>query len=412
MSKRAIVVLAVIWLIILVAGVSSSLTLMLCRVGGDSDIAFAGAHIVSSSEYAIIQRYSRLQEVMDVIERDYYIPVDEDKLLLGAIDGMTASLGDPYTFYYTPQAMQETTEHQSGSYEGIGIHLLTGEDGQLIVIRAFTGSPAQKAGIRSGDILLEVDGESVNGENVSAMDRAVSAIKGELHTFVNLTLRRGEEIIRVDVERDAVTMDRVEYRMLDDGIGYIAIFEFMGNDVELFKAALKDLTAQGMQGLVLDIRSNPGGLLTDVVEIADLLLPEGLTVYTQDRSGKRESYYSDKEALGIPLVVLINGTSASASEILAGAVQDYGVGTLVGTNSFGKGIVQTIMTFRDDGAGMQLTTSSYYTPSGRSIHGTGIAPDVVVETDEWIYASIAFFTGKEDPQLEKALEILRKKLKL
>ncbi len=223
MSKRAIVILAVIWLIILVAGVSTSLTLMLCKVGADSDFAFAGAHIVSNSEYETLQRYARLQEVLEVIERDYYIPVNEEELVLGAINGMTASLGDPYTFYYTPQAMEESTEHQSGNYEGVGLQLLAGENGELIITRAFSNSPAQRAGIQSGDILIEVEGNPVSGETTADMDQAVSAIKGELHTYVNLTLKRGEEIIHVDVERDAVTIDRVEYRMVDDRIGYIAI---------------------------------------------------------------------------------------------------------------------------------------------------------------------------------------------
>lgn len=406
MSKRSIVVLAVLWIVLLVAGISTSITLMLCSVSGEEEISLGSAHLVSAQEYSIIERFSRLQEVLDVVEEEYYQEVAEEELIEGAINGLLSSLDDPYTFYYTPTAMEESAEHQSGTYHGVGLQLLADEEGRLVITRTFRGSSAQEAGILSGDVLLAVEGESVSGESRQAMNEAVQAIQGPDQTTVRLTVQRGEEQFELEVRRGEVTMNRVEYCMLEEDVGYIAIYEFMGDDVEGFKEALGDLQEQGMRALVLDLRSNPGGLLDHVVSIADLILPEGLIVYTQDREGQRESYYSDAASLNLPIAVLINSTSASASEILAGAIQDYGVGTLVGENSFGKGIVQTIITFREDGAGMQLTTSAYYTPLGRSIHGTGIAPDVEVAAQEGFDVSMAMAAPEDDLQLQAALSLL------
>ena len=411
MSKRAIVVLAVVWIVLLVAGVSTSLTLMFCNVNASDEISLGSAHIVSAQEYSIIERFSRLREVLDVVEEDYYQPVDEEKLLQGAIDGMLGSLEDPYTFYYTPTAMEESTEHQSGTYHGVGLQLLAEEQGRLVLTRTFSGGSSQEAGILSGDILIAVDGVPVSGETRQEMNKALDAVRGPDQTTVRLTVLRGDEQLEVEVVRGEVTMNRVDHRMLEDQIGYIAIYEFMGDDVEGFREAVRDLQNQGMRALIIDVRSNPGGLLDHVVSIADQILPQGLIVYTQDRAGQRESYYSDTSSLDLPMAVLINGTSASASEILAGAIQDYGVGTLVGEKSFGKGIVQTIISFRDDGAGMQLTTSAYYTPSGRSIHGTGIAPDVEVAAEEDFDVSMSIAAPEDDLQLQAALNLLKEQLK-
>ena len=411
MSKRAIVVLAVVWIVLLVAGVSTSLTLMFCNVNASDEISLGSAHIVSAQEYSIIERFSRLREVLDEVEEDYYQPVDEEKLLQGAIDGMLVSLEDPYTFYYTPTAMEESTEHQSGTYHGVGLQLLADEQGRLVITRTFSGGSSQEAGILSGDILIAVDGVPVSGETRQEMNKALDAVRGPDQTTVRLTVLRGDEQLEVEVVRGEVTMNRVDHRMLEDQIGYIAIYEFMGDDVEGFREAVRDLQNQGMRALIIDVRSNPGGLLDHVVSIADQILPQGLIVYTQDRAGQRESYYSDTSSLDLPMAVLITGTSASASEILAGAIQDYGVGTLVGEKSFGKGIVQTIISFRDDGAGMQLTTSAYYTPSGRSIHGTGIAPDVEVAAEEDFDVSMSIAAPEDDLQLQAALNLLKEQLK-
>ena len=231
-------------------------------------------------------------------------------------------------------------------------------------------------------------------------------IKGEIGTTVTLTVVRDDVMLDFELERRKINMNRVEYSMLEDGIGYIMLYEFVGDDVTGFKEAVGALSEQGMKGLIIDVRSNPGGLLEDVVKICDMLLPKSKIVYIEDREGERETFYSDDEMRGIPLVVLVNEMSASASEILAGAVQDTGVGTVIGQTTFGKGIVQMMIPFETDGAGLQLTTSTYYTPNGRSIHGSGVTPDIVVEDEGY-----DFTTAQPDPeadaQLGKALDVIR-----
>ena len=238
MSKRAIVVLAVVWIVLLVAGVSTSLTLMFCNVNASDEISLGSAHIVSAQEYSIIERFSRLREVLDVVEEDYYQPVDEEKLLQGAIDGMLGSLEDPYTFYYTPTAMEESTEHQSGTYHGVGLQLLADEQGRLVITRTFSGGSSQEAGILSGDILIAVDGVPVSGETRQEMNKALDAVRGPDQTTVRLTVLRGDEQLEVEVVRGEVTMNRVDHRMLEDQIGYVAIYEFMGDDVEGFDVSM------------------------------------------------------------------------------------------------------------------------------------------------------------------------------
>ena len=408
MSKRLIVVLAVIWMIVLTAGVTSSLTLSMCgvQVGNSQADTEADRVLVSRSQYEMIERYERLQEVLEIVNTYYYKEVEEDTLITGALRGMLDSLGDPYTFYYTPEEMAATFEHQEGTYEGVGVQILGNADGEIVVTRAFKGSSALEEGIRAGDRIVAVEGIPVSAETVQAMNDAVVIIKGEIGTRVTVTVVRGDEMMDFSLERRKINMNRVEYRMLDGEIGYIMLYEFMGDDVDGFREAINRLTRQGAKGLIVDVRSNSGGLLDDVVAICDLLLPKGKIVYIEDRWGERETYYSNDNMLGLPLVVLVNGLSASASEILAGAVQDTGVGTVIGETTFGKGIVQMMMPFESDGAGLQLTTSTYYTPNGRSIHGSGVTPDIVVDNGEF-----DFTTTEPDPeadaQLKKAVEVIR-----
>lgn len=408
MSKRLIVVLAVIWMIVLTAGVTSSLTLSMCgvQVGNSQADTEADRVLVSRSQYEMIERYERLQEVLEIVNTYYYTEVEEDTIITGALRGMLDSLGDPYTFYYTPEEMAATFEHQEGTYEGVGVQILGNADGEIVVTRAFKGSSALEEGIRAGDRIVAVEGTPVSAETVQAMNDAVAIIKGEIGTRVTVTVVRGDEMMDFSLERRKINMNRVEYRMLDGEIGYIMLYEFMGDDVDGFREAINRLTRQGAKGLIVDVRSNSGGLLDDVVAICDLLLPKGKIVYIEDRWGERETYYSNDDMLGLPLVVLVNGLSASASEILAGAVQDTGVGTVIGETTFGKGIVQMMMPFESDGAGLQLTTSTYYTPNGRSIHGSGVTPDIVVDNGEF-----DFTTTEPDPeadaQLKKAVEVIR-----
>lgn len=411
MSKRLIVVLAVVWMLVLTAGVASSLTLAMLGVavaeeqgGGSGDRV-----LVTEQQYELIEKYSRLEEVMEIVDTYYYTEVEEETLLTGALRGMLDSLGDPYTFYYTPEELTASFEHQEGTYEGVGLQILGNADGDMIVTRAFKGSSALEKGICAGDKIVAVDGTPVSAENTQAMNDAVAMIKGEIGTEVTLTVIRGDEMLDFVLERRKINMNRVEYTMLDEEIGYIMLYEFMGDDVTGFKDATKALIREGAKGLIIDVRSNPGGLLDDVVEICDMLLPKGKIVYIEDRAGERETYYSDEKMLGIPLVVLVNEMSASASEILAGSVQDTGVGTVVGQTTFGKGIVQMMIPFESDGAGLQLTTSTYYTPNGRSIHGSGVEPDIIVDNEGY-----DFTTAQPDPeadkQLGKAVEVIREEI--
>ena len=408
MSKRIIVILAVLWMVVLVACVSTSLTLTL---SGTADAPLAGRLMgtqdiaVTSEEYQSISRYARLNEVLELIKSEYYAETDEDALILGAIRGMVDSLEDPYSFYRTPEEMLQEQDHQEGVYQGVGLQLLASEDGRLFVTRVFAGSPAEEAGILSGDVLMAVAGVELTGLQ-DAMDTAKSLLLGEEDTKVPVEVERSGERLSFQVGHAEVTINRVDSCMLEDGIGYIAIYEFMGDDVEGFSAALSALKEQQARALVIDLRGNPGGLLTDVVKIADMVLDEGLIVYVETRSGARDSYYSDAETVDLPMAVLVNGTSASASEILAGALQDRGTAVIVGETTFGKGIVQSIIPFHEDGAGIHLTTASYFTPSGRSIHGSGIEPDMPVAQAEGDEIVPEMPDPARDTQLRTAVEYL------
>lgn len=405
MGKRSIVWLSVLWIVVVVAGVSSAITL---RISGgvlpsvDQD---DGSVVVSQEEYDIIERYRRLDEVRSILETDYYKALDEDTLVLGAVRGMLESVGDPYTFYYTPDEMQEMAERSQGVYEGVGLLLSADKDGMLVVLRIFEDSPAIEAGVKPGDVVLAVNGETVSASDARAMDEAIQMIRDFSGDTLELTLRRGKKVHTISLKPRTITMKRVTHQVLPGDIGYIMIYEFIGDDATGFISAVNDLKAQKVKGLIIDVRSNPGGLLSDVVKIADQLLPAGLIVYTQDRSGAREEYYSDENHWDVPMAVLVNGMSASASEILAGALQDYGVAKVVGVRTYGKGIVQTMLPFRTDGAGMQLTTATYFTPKGRSIHGVGIEPDVKVEATVSVGGTPDL---EKDAQLKAAYDLLTK----
>lgn len=365
---------------------------------------------ITQAEIDELDRYARLNEVYEMITNDYYIDVDADQLILGAIDGMTASLNDPYTYYQTPEDVEEEQTYEEGVYYGIGVQLLAGSDDKLYVTRAYANSPARKAGIRSGDIVTAIAGETLTGSSAEQLNRAVDMIRGEQYTGVDVTVLRGGEELTFNVTRDTVTINRVEYSVLEGNIGYITIYEFMGDDVAGFNEALDALLKQKVSALVIDLRDNPGGLLGDVLDIADRLLDEGLVVYMENRHGERQSFYSEKGGVDLPMAVLVNGFSASASEVLTGALQDYGVAEVVGETTFGKGIVQTITTFGGDGAGLHMTTESYYTPNGRSIHGTGIEPDVVIAPEEDDEINAEQPDPAKDAQLRKAVELLTEKI--
>lgn len=360
--------------------------------------------------YAVSQLvFNKLRALEQTIDEYYYLEeVPDEELADGIYKGLLSALGDPYSEYYTAEELQVIMEQMQGTYYGIGAYVSLDVDMNMPKISGvIADSPAEEADLRTDDLIYEVDGESTYGLSLT---KVVSMIKGREGTEVVLTIyREGEsDYLRVPLTRRKVDTPSVEYEMLEDKMAYIQIMEFEDSTVDQFADALATMKGSGMEGMILDLRGNPGGSLTAVVDMCRMILPEGMIVYTEDKNGKRVEYTCDgSRQLPIPLVVLVDGNSASASEIMAGAIKDYGIGTLVGTTTFGKGIVQQVIPFRD-GSAIKLTVSSYYTPKGNNIHGTGIEPDV-----ECIFDGEAYYNTEEhfDNQLDKAKQVLREKMK-
>lgn len=347
----------------------------------------------------------KIDTLVYMIEQYYYQDgISREDLENGIYQGLLDAVGDPYTSYYNASDFETFMEQTTGSYYGIGAYVAQDIERNYPKVNSpIPGSPAEEAGLRSNDIIYEVDGVSTYGMD---LDKVVSLIKGEEGTTVDITIYREGEYLDVTVQRRQVEIPTVEQKMLEDDIAYIRIVEFDDVTPGQFKEALSTCRSKGMKGLVLDLRGNPGGSVNAVVDIARMLLPEGLVVYTENKYGKREEYKCDgKNEFELPLVVLVDGNSASASELLSGAIQDYQKGKLVGTTTFGKGIVQQMMTLRD-GSAIKITISSYYTPKGRNIHGIGIEPDV-----ECPFDGEAYYNNGYDNQLEKAREVIREMMK-
>ncbi len=342
----------------------------------------------------------------EIIDDEFTGEIDKDLMETGMYKGMMASLGDPYSAYYTKEEYEKLNTETSGLYKGIGVVMQMQMDTGLVkLVRCYEDAPGAKAGLLPDDILIKVNNEDITGMELSEVVEKVKTSEGEV---AHLTIaREGEsDYLEFDVPLEEVNIPVVEHEMLEDNVGYISLYEFTEQTESQYLEALEDLKNQGMERLIVDVRNNPGGLLTSVCDILDDILPEGLIVYTEDKDGKRQEVHSDDESkLDIPLAVLINGNSASASEIFAGAIQDYGVGTIVGTTSFGKGIVQSLIPLTD-GSAVKTTTAKYYTPNGRCIHGTGIEPDVEVELSEELQKKTVL-TYEEDSQLQKAVELVK-----
>lgn len=344
--------------------------------------------------------------IEETVKDNYTGEIDDQDMEEYMYKGLMASLGDPYSAYYTSEEYEELNAETTGSYQGIGVVMQQDADtGEVKVLRCYEGGPGAEAGLLPEDVLIQVNGENVAGMELSEVVDLVKSSEGGTASLI--ISREGEsDYLEINVPLEEVNIPVVEYEMLEDNIGYISIYEFTGQAVSQYEEALEELQSQGMKRMIIDVRNNPGGLLTSVCDLLEDMLPEGLMVYTEDKDGKRQEYTCDGEnELEMPLVVLVNGNSASASEIFAGAIQDYGTGTIVGTTTFGKGVVQSLIPFTD-GSAIKTTTAKYYTPSGRCIHGTGIEPDVEVELTEGLEQK-SELTYEEDNQLQTAVETVK-----
>ena len=340
----------------------------------------------------------KLFRAVQVVKGQYVGTAEGSLLMTGSLKGMVNSLGDPYSVYLDPKMYSELMLETKGSFGGVGI-VLGVKEKQLTVVAPIEGTPAEAAGIQSGDLIMKIDSQDTKD---MALDEAVGKIRGKEGSTVTLTIRRAsQEPQEYKLTRATIVLKSVSGKMLENGIGYIRLSMFSettGND---FLLKMNELTGQGMKSLILDLRNNPGGLIGESVKVASLLVPQGPIVSVIGKDGTRETSESQLEKPTIPLVVLINGGSASASEIVAGAIQDTGVGKLIGVKTFGKGSVQRIIPLDKDSA-VKITIAEYHTPKDRSIHGKGIEPDILVEMPKDKDA-------KEDPQLDKAIEVLKGK---
>lgn len=333
-------------------------------------------------------------QIESIINKYYVNDYDEQLMEEMMYKGMIASLKDPYSYYMSEKELKEFLDDTEGNYVGIGIMVNLTEDEKIHINKVFDGSPAQDSGLKEGDKIMKVEDKEVNLENYQEV---FSDIKGEEGTKVKLNIYREKEnkTFNVEVLRKSLDVPTVEYKLLDDNIGYISISQFDRVTYDQFKKAYDALN--GSNGLIIDLRDNPGGLLTTVNKITDMLVPEGTITYIEDKQGNRDYHKSDANYYNKPLVILVNKNSASASEVLSGAVKDFGVGKLVGETTYGKGVVQNMYQLAD-GSGVKITMAKYYTPSGVCIQGTGIEPDYKVTNPE---------NSDKDLQLEKGIEVIK-----
>ncbi len=346
---------------------------------------------------------SKLSTILSIINNYYYQDVEDDTLVNGIYKGVVESLDDPYSEYYTAEEYDDLMATLTGNYAGIGALLQKNtETGAVTITKVYKDTPAEKAGLIEGDGIVSADGFLATDEG---LDTFVQHIRGEEGTDVTLIILRDGEEMEVTCTRASISTPTVEHQMLEGNVGYIAVSQFTDNTYDDFVAAYEELEKQGMTSVVFDMRNNGGGLLDSVVSMLDYLLPEGTVVYTMDKAGAREDFTSDaKNYKSIPMTVLVNENTASAAEIFTGAIRDFDYGTIIGTTTFGKGIVQSTIPLTD-GSALKLTTQTYYTPSGECIHGTGISPDIEMEY-EFLGGEDDTYSVEFDNQIQKALEIL------
>lgn len=410
MKKKILLILSLLLTACMLFGCAylpfSGLTGMLG--GGGYAVTDNGATVTIPKDlYEKYQQFDKLIEIQEIAEYYFYEDVDSTAMLDGAAMGLLTGLDDPYSFYYSPEDYAAMWEDDKGEYAGVGIQISSNYiTGLCTISRVFDNGPAREAGVHKGDILYKVEDLYVNAFNVQD---AVDIMRGVPGTDVNVTfLRDGEEISFV-LKRAQIKVNRVEAMMLDDEIGYIALYEFAGDCSVKFEEALNNAVAQGAKGVIVDLRDNPGGDVADAEHIGDLFLDKGTLCYLEYRDGTREYYKTKDGKADVKLVLLMNENSASSSEILAGALKDRADATIVGVQSYGKGIVQSVLPISNDGSGMQLTIAQYFTPNGNKVHKIGITPDVEIdlpEGDNGMYE----FGDLNDPQLSRALEVMQEKL--
>jgi len=371
-----------------------------------------GDNYLISKEY--LEQYREIEEdfskvifARDFLLENYYQELDKDVLMEGAVEGIFNATDDPYTVYMSPSEYESFTTETEGSFGGIGIIVTPGDDGFVTIVSPIEGTPGDRAGLRTGDKILQVDGQDIEGRR---LDKAVDLMRGEPGTEVEIVIRREDqrELIEITIEREIIKIETVQYELMEDQLGYIRITNFNQQTARDFRGALESLERQDMEGLVLDLRNNPGGLLNQTIQIADMLLDEQVIVYTEDRDGTRREQRSNRSHVDVPLTVLVNRGSASASEILAGAVQDGGRGLIIGETTFGKALVQSIQEFDEDGSAFRYTVSQYFTPSGNNIQDAGIEPDIEISLDEDV--RVDQIEDGMDFQLDRAIEELLKAL--
>lgn len=406
-AKKVGIILLVI-LVILGTNIGAFYMGNAAAFNGYAPAAKAGSASKDLQGIADVSKFKKLFDVRSTLYQYYDGEIDDDKLVEGAIKGMTAALNDPYTVFMNKKDYEDFTEKSEGSYMGLGIQVGVRDD-KITVIAPFEDSPAAKAGILPGDVILKVNDTEVSGKD---MDKAISIMKGKDKVEVKLTLsREGKGIFDLKVMRDVIKMVSVKGEMLDSKIGYIEVSQFEDNTAKDFNSKLKELKDKGMKGLILDLRDNPGGFLNESVDVVSNFIPKGKTIVSTIDKYKNEDKKESKGGLAIdmPLVVLVNGGSASASEIVSGAIRDYKVGTLIGTTTFGKGIVQAVLPDKTDGSALKVTISKYYTPNGENIHKIGIKPDIEVEYPKDLLSKP--YSRSTDPQFTKALEVIKDKIK-
>ena len=369
---------------------------------------------ITKAEYESLEKlkkFSELEEIYEIVQEYFYFNADSKKMLEYAAKGLMAGMDDPYSYYYSPEEFAQMLEDDEGKYVGIGVLILTdNKTGVCTISRVFKGSPAEEAGVIRGDILYKVEDDLyVNSETIN---EAVNIMRGVPGTTVNVTFLRKEEEITFTIERREVQTNQVESTMIEPGIGYIALYQFAGEADTEFKNALNELVNQGAKALILDLRDNSGGWVKQAQVIGDLFMDKGELCYLVDNHGREDhiSYPVYDGKVDIPITILVNEMTASSSEILTGALRDCANATVVGTKSFGKGIVQAVLDVGTEGAGFQLTTAEYFTPKGTKVHEVGITPDFIVERPEDDSGSYDFADLEKDVQLKKALEVTKEKL--